>query len=511
MASTSVQSLTPIHQIITVEIDKPDYMPGYEKSLKHFAKNANIPGFRKGMVPVNMVKKMAGRQMFMEEVYRAVDTQIKNYITESELSIFGQPLPYDDDSFPDMDFNQPGAYTLKFEIGIRPAVDYHYVFQNIPLTIYRVKVTDEMITKQIDDITIEFGEYTPEEEIGSKSYVNLTYTLCDADGNKLSEEGSFNQVEKFAVSKLPQGLQDRLMGKPKGAVCVFRIPDVCTEEEKAAFEAHLKPKADDETKAPVSINDSDNILLEVVAVNNLIPATIDSALFKKTFPSLNIETEEEFRSEIGKWIQSEFDKICRNMFSEDAYMHLMDHCLFDMPDEFLKRLFIEQAREKGRQITDIEKMYAANKARLRWEHISTIIVEENGLKPELADIKAELANRMANYYGFSSIEEVPWLKSEMDKVMKNEDLVNRTGDDILQARMQAFFEQNMKLELQEISHEELEGINAARRTKGIEFEHRHNIPHSHDHAHDHDYHDHEHDHEHDHDHSHADEHHHHHA
>src|ERR687889_1289982 len=93
MATITQQEIAPLHKHLNITIAKEDYLPQFEKSLKDYSKKANIPGFRKGMVPAGLIKKMYGSSLFTDEVLRTVDKEIFKYLEQEKLDIFAQPLP----------------------------------------------------------------------------------------------------------------------------------------------------------------------------------------------------------------------------------------------------------------------------------------------------------------------------------------------------------------------------------------------------------------------------------
>src|SRR5215213_6852594 len=117
MATVSRENIGLLNDKLTVKLSKEDYLPAFEQSLKKYAKTANIPGFRKGMVPTGMIKKMYGTSVFTDEVFRSVEKELNNYLQQEKLEIFAQPLPLDTDAR-QFDMNNPADYTFAFEIGL---------------------------------------------------------------------------------------------------------------------------------------------------------------------------------------------------------------------------------------------------------------------------------------------------------------------------------------------------------------------------------------------------------
>src|SRR6476469_1535203 len=93
MATVTREPISSLHEKINVTISKEDYLPTFEKSLKDYSKKANIPGFRKGMVPAGLIKKMYGNSLFVDEVLKTVDKEVFQFLENEKLDIFAQPLP----------------------------------------------------------------------------------------------------------------------------------------------------------------------------------------------------------------------------------------------------------------------------------------------------------------------------------------------------------------------------------------------------------------------------------
>src|SRR5690242_15336853 len=121
MASVTKENIGNLHDKLTVKVSKEDYLPSFEKAIKDYSKKANIPGFRKGMVPVGMVKKMYGASVFYDEVIKSVEKELQEYLAKEKPSIFAQPLPMEND-LRKLDMNQPEDYEFPFDIGLKPEI-----------------------------------------------------------------------------------------------------------------------------------------------------------------------------------------------------------------------------------------------------------------------------------------------------------------------------------------------------------------------------------------------------
>src|SRR5574343_224281 len=146
MATITRENIGQLTDKLTVTVGKNDYFARFEQSLKKYAKTANIPGFRKGMVPAGLVKKMYGQSVFTDEVLRTVETELNQYMTKEAIDIFAQPLPLDNDAT-GLNMNNPADYTFSFEIGLKPSFDLD--IKNVKVTRYVIEVTEDMVNDEI--------------------------------------------------------------------------------------------------------------------------------------------------------------------------------------------------------------------------------------------------------------------------------------------------------------------------------------------------------------------------
>src|SRR5579863_3392269 len=147
MATVTRENISPLNDKITVKLAKDDYLPSFEKALKEYGKKANIPGFRKGMVPVGVIKKMYGNSVLTDEVLRTVEKELTNYMVSEKLDIFAQPLPLPENDARQIDVNTPAEYAFAFEVGLKP--DFTIAdLGKAKLTRYKIELTDQLINDE---------------------------------------------------------------------------------------------------------------------------------------------------------------------------------------------------------------------------------------------------------------------------------------------------------------------------------------------------------------------------
>jgi trigger factor len=214
MATVTRENIGTLHDNITVKLEKSDYMPAFEKSLKSYAKTASIPGFRKGMVPAGMLRKMYGQSMLNDEVVRTASRQLEEYMKAEKLAIFAQPMLVKGPETR-IDILSPVDAEFSFEVGLKPEFDVESVIAANAMTHYNIPVTDKMLEDEKERISRRYGKVDEQTEItAADNIIYSTYEACDADGNVAEGTQAIEDTEEFG--KMPAKLQEMLMGKAPG-------------------------------------------------------------------------------------------------------------------------------------------------------------------------------------------------------------------------------------------------------------------------------------------------------
>jgi trigger factor len=184
MATVARENIGLLNDKILIKVSKEDYFPSFEKKLKEYSKTVNIPGFRKGMVPAGMIKKMYGASIYTDEVLKTVEKQLYTYLDTEKPDIFAQPLALDAD-IRKLDLNNPAEYEFGFEIGLKPAFE----LASLPKAnaiLHKVEVTDAMVQEEVDRMLIKGGKMTEPETIETEEAVlNILFTEADKEGNTI--------------------------------------------------------------------------------------------------------------------------------------------------------------------------------------------------------------------------------------------------------------------------------------------------------------------------------------
>ncbi len=445
MATVTRENIGTLHDKITVKLEKGDYLPSFEKTLKEYAKKANIPGFRKGMVPMGMMRKMYGPSIFNEEVVRSAGKKLENYLKDERLSIFAQPMILPDTNRTQLDFNQPEDIDFAFEIGLKPEFEIPAVKDHTHLTRYKITVTEKMMDDEIERIKRRYGKVDAQEVVTDKeNIIYAAYEPCDADGNVTETDKKIEDT--VVLDKMPSGLKDKVMGKNPGDTIVFRPADVCTEEELQNFlkdPLKTSPEAADQY-----------FKLTITKVGHLIPQELGTELYAQVFQNTEVKDEADFREKIKAELSREFDRITGERLQNEIYELLVHNTPIHLPVAFLKR-WMREGGEKPKSEHEVEHEFGSFEHQLRWQLISDKLMQEHNITVTREEVNKDVKARVLAYFGLGPDDEdqAPWMEGYMQKISKDEKMLDETYRRILITKLFQFLETQLTIEEKEIDEE----------------------------------------------------------
>lgn len=444
MATVTRENIGTLHDKITVKLTKEDYLPSFEKSLKHYAKSANVPGFRKGMVPAGMVRKMYGQSIFNDEVFRTAGTKLEDYLKNENVAIFAQPMLLPGEKPLNMDMNNPDEVDFFFEVGLKPDFEITPIKNKATLTRYKVAVADKMVEDEVERIKRRYGKAEDLEAVSSKDDIlYCNYEACDADGNVLPDAQKIEDT--VLLEKLPVKLQDMLMGKKAEDTLVIVPAEICTEEELNSF---MK----DPLKQDIS-NADQHYKLSITKVAKLIPRELDAELFAQVFPNDEVKDEADFKDRIRQELSREYDRISRERMDNEIYELLVHQTPIQLPVDFLKR-WLKEGGEKPKSAAEVENEFGGFDHQLRWTLISDKLIGDNNINVSREEVIEDVKSRVLAYFGMTAEDDAPWLDSYMAKVVKDNKTMDETYRRILFDRLFRFLETQFNIEEKEVSEEE---------------------------------------------------------
>lgn len=412
MATVTRENLGLLNDKIVVKVAKDDYFPSFEKALKSYSKQANIPGFRKGMVPVGMIKKMYGPSVFADEVLKSVEKGLGEYMNNEKLEIFAQPLPLPENDASQLNVNNPTDYAFAFEVGLKP--DFKVTdLGKAKLTRYKVTVTDEMINDEINRLQIRNGKMTePETVTGDDNVLNVTFTESDAEGNAV--EGGIKKDNSILVKYFSESFRGNLMGKKKDDTLVIQLSKAFDEKEREWILKDLGLEAADADRF---------FILSITKVGLVEKAELNEEFFKTVYPNKEIATEADFRNAVKEEIEKYWDSQSRNQVFDQVYHELIDHTKIEFPESFLKR-WMQTGGEKPKTAEQVEAEYPSFINSLKWTLIVDQLVKENNIEVKPEDIREFAKQQLFSYMGGNTLDmDQPWVNDYVDRMMKDKKFI----------------------------------------------------------------------------------------
>lgn len=417
MATITRENIGPLNEKITVKVGREDYFSAFEKALKTYGKQANIPGFRKGMVPAGMIKKMHGQAVFTDEVLRTVEKELNNYMSNEKLDIFAQPLPLLDDDSRKLDVNNPAEYAFAFEVGLKPEFEVPDLKQ-VTLPLYKVTVTPEMVQEEVDRLRVRHGNMTnPELVTGDDNLLNITFIETDAEGNETV--GGIRKDNSLLVKYFDESFRPQLLNKKTDDSVMLQIESAFASREREWILSDLG--LTDDATAP-----DKHFKMLITKVGLVEQAPMDDTLFKAVFPGKEITTEEEFRKEIEAEIQAYWNKQASNHQQHELYHYLLDHTQVNFPEDFLKR-WMQNGGEQQKSQHDVEHEFPSFISQLKWTLISDKVVREQGIEIAPEEIRQLAKQQLLGYAGMEGGDtEQPWMAEYIERMMHDRKFVEET-------------------------------------------------------------------------------------
>jgi trigger factor len=458
MASVSQENIGKYHEKVIVHLTKEDYLPVFEKALKQYSKNANIPGFRKGMVPVGMVKKMYGASLYRDEVLKVAGAKLEEHLIANKTEIFARPIPAATQKQYSFDMNNPEDFSFEFEMGTKPEYTLPLLSGSTTVPLYKVNVTDEMVNEEIEKLQYKAGDMSDPETVTSEDNV-LNVVFEEVDLNGVVIEGGIKKDNSLLVKYFSPSLQSQLMGKKANDVITFSLKDNFDATLLPAImkDLNLSP-TDEEAK-----NKSFNML--IVKVGLVIKSEINAAMFEKIYPGRNLETVEQFKEVLKGEIEMYWNQQARTKLHNDLFERLVHETPIELPETFLKR-WMSIGGEQYKSPEQVEKEYGTFDHQMRWQLISDKIVEDNklGVTNEEMDqaARAQIMSYFGQYGGMNSMDlEADWVEPFVKKQLEDKKFTDELYNRIITDKLFYTIEQSINLQETVVSVDEFAKLPSA--------------------------------------------------
>jgi trigger factor len=446
--SVALQTQADQTTFLSVSLKKEEYEKQINDAIKKVAKQIVIKGFRPGMAPLGLVKKMHGNAILIEEVNKLLNDKVFNYIRENNLDILGQPMPSSDQPFLDLTVDNIKDIDFKYEIGLAPAVNFDFLTTQSAFKKYKVKVEENMIDDEVSRLQSRFASYEYPENVEEKDVLMFTIEELDEQGN--IKEAGVSAVSSLSIEMFKETARPAILALTKHTDTTLNIWEALDREVDAIKKHVLNLKPEDSEK---EIGNSFKFTLTNITRSK--SAEINDEFFKKVYGEGGVQSETEMRDLIKADLENYFDGQSDSFLINDLHKFLMENISMELPDAFMKR-WIKTVNEK--EITDeqIENDYPQFAKQIRWNLIVKKVVNEQQLsvsKEELYSyVKSQTIAQMYGY-GMKNIGD-EWIDQFVDKQMKDKKYVEQMSERILDDKALQYIKTQVKLSDQLVTFDE---------------------------------------------------------
>ena len=427
------ESIDSLNAVVKVDITAADYKEKVETILQDYRKKADIPGFRKGHVPMGMVKKQYGKSIMIDEINKMLQESLNNFLTEEKLDILGNPLPKVNESF-SWDTED---FSFEFELGLSPEFDVDLSAKK-KITQYNIIAEDSLIDKEVENLQTRYGTVHTKDEVAEGASVVGTFTNEEKEIEKKSTvvladlKGKVN-LKKFIGAKVGDVIELKTKGlfadshKLMGALGL-------THDEIHGLEIDLKFTVEEITETEL--------------------AELNQELFDKLFGEGAVATVEELRGKIKEDAEKQFKQQSEQQLLNGVTEYLVENTKFDLPSEFLKK-WLATAGENPITEEQAAEEFEKSEKGLRYQLIESKIMAANNIKLDFEELKdyakGFIKTQMAQYGNMNPEEKE--LEDIANRVLSNQDEAKRLQDQLVSKKLLDFFKENITFKEKEVTYD----------------------------------------------------------
>lgn len=434
-----------LNAVIRIQVEKPDYEQQVTNKLKDYKKQANMPGFRPGMVPMGMIRRMYYKPVLLEEINKIVSESLTKFIEEEKLNILGEPLTNKEEQ-KEIDFDNQEDFEFVFDIGIAPELEAD-ISEKDKFPYYVIDADKELIDKHADSYASRFGEMIQGEEVEEEDVIKGNLSQLSPEGEILTD-GISTENASLSMSVIKdEEIKNQLMGSKVGDILQLDLKKAFPNDTELAGILKVEKELIDE--------ESMNFQLTVEEISRWKKAAIDQELFDKAFGEGEITSEEEFRNRLKEEIEKAYAQNSDYKLFLDTRQKMLDKVQTEIPEEFIKRWLLESNKGKLTE-EDLEKDFSKVKDDLKWQLIQDSLIKKFELKVEPGEVE-ELAKQQVlmqfQQYGMANVPE-EHLNNYAGEMMKKEQERRKLYEQKFQEKITLEVKEKATLEEKKVKEED---------------------------------------------------------
>jgi trigger factor len=433
-----------LNAVLKVQIEKADYDGNVEKVLRDYRKKANIKGFRPGMVPIGLIKKMYGKAVQIDEINKIVTENIQKYLTDEKIEILGDPLPRMDDQ-EKIDFDTQESLTFSFDLGLAPDFEVKLSKKN-KVTYYEIAADDKMKNDYLENYTRRYGKFDKADLSEEKDMLKGKIESIDEKGNPVPDGPSIDDTTLSIDIIKDKKIKKQFIGKSEKDSVDFDLRKAFPNENEIA--GLLKKKKEEVAEV------TGDFRFTVNEISRFHPSEINQELFDRIYGEGAVSSEEAFRNKINDEITTNLKQESEYKLSLDLKKLAIEKSEFMLPEDFLKRWLLKVNEKTTKE--QVEKEFDSFRQDLKWQLIRNKIAKMNDVKiteEELLKEAENITRHQFRQYGlyYANDEQVTNYAKE---TLKREEDAKRIADKILEEKVIVLLKEMVKLENKTVSIEE---------------------------------------------------------
>ena len=419
--------------IITIEINKDDYEQNVNDVLKRYSKTAKIPGFRKGFVPIGLVKKQYGNAVKVDEINKLLDSSLKKYIQDEKLDILGGPIPHVDNDInwdsEIINFDFEIGYTPEFKINLKPKK---------PILKYEVKADKKMVDGQIKNIQSQYGKLISKPKVENNSEITANFN-CTTD--------EINNSSMFKTESLKPSFLKRIIG--------LKVGNELTEIGSKIFKENYELSRNLKIELEKAKKFKSEVSIKIEEINEREMADLDQDLFDKVFGKNSVKSVTEMKNKLSEDFVKQFQNQVDQKLMNDTIEYLIESTKINLPSEFLIK-WMKLSSENKISIDEAKSEYEKSEKGMKYQLIESKIIIDNDLQVNFEDLKSFTTDLIKNQmlqYG-QAIPDEKEVDGIVARVMSNKDEIKRLTEQLTSTRILNFFKDNFNYKTKKVSYEE---------------------------------------------------------
>ena len=438
------ETIDDLNAVLKVKIEKTDYEDKVETVLKDYRKKATIKGFRPGMVPIGLVKKMYGRAVQIDEINKIVTENIQKYLADEKLEILGDPLPKTDEQ-DKIDFETQQDFTFSFELGLTPPIELRLSKKN-KVNQYEIIIDEKIKSDYLDNYTRRYGDLRKADQTEEKDVIKGKIEAIDNNGNVLPEGPSVEETSLAIDIIKDKKIKKQFIGKIQNDSIDFDLKKAFPNDTEIAGILHKK-------KEEIT-NLEGNYRFTINEISRFHPAELGKELFDRIFGEGVVNSEEEFMKKIEDEIAINLKRESDFKLMTDIKNLAMEKTDLQLPEEFLKKWLLKVNENTTKE--QIDKEFDNFRKDLKWQLIRNKVARDNEVKiseEELQKEAEDITRNQFRQYGlfYATNEQITNYAKE---TLKRDDDAKRIADKILDEKVILLIKELVNLETRSVTVEE---------------------------------------------------------